>query len=151
MSQVGCFLQQFQMQHFCCFISQLLKKTTATVFILGDKILSPVHFESKTFSKGYLVDEVFSNPLNRFLTLPGPTSWIGWFSQWGGAWKIHERVVWDPLLLFRSYTLLIWKILSWNLKNWMKFWDLKIWWKLIFSLDLRVWKVVTGGDAFPSS
>ena len=73
------------MQHFCCFISQLLKKTTATVFILGDKILSPVHFESKTFSKGYLVDDVFSNPLNRFLTLPGPTYWIGWFSQGGGG------------------------------------------------------------------
>ena len=60
------------MQHFCCFISQLLEKATATVFILGEKILSPVHFEYKTFSEGYLVDEVFSNPLNRFLTLPGP-------------------------------------------------------------------------------
>ena len=77
--------QHFQMQHFCCFISQLLKKTTATVFILGDKILSPIHFEYKTFSKGYLVDEVFSNPLNRFLTLTGPTYWIGWLSQGGGG------------------------------------------------------------------
>ena len=86
MSQVGCF-QHFQMQHFCCFI-------TATVFILGDKILSPIHFEYKTFSKGYLVDEVFSNPLNRFLTLAGPTYWIGWLSQGGGgAWKIHVGVV----------------------------------------------------------
>ena len=45
------------------------KIAIATVFILGDRILSPIHFEYKTFSKGYLVDEVFSNPLNRFLTL----------------------------------------------------------------------------------
>ena len=73
MSEVGCFFNIFKMQHFCCFISQLLEKATATVFILGEKILSPVHFEYKTFSEGYLVDEVFSNPLNRFLTLPGPT------------------------------------------------------------------------------
>ena len=76
MSEVGCFFNIFKMQQFCCFISQLLEKATATVFILGEKILSPVHFEYKTFSEGYLVDEVFSNPLNRFLTLPGPTYWI---------------------------------------------------------------------------
>ena len=84
------------MQHFCCFISQLLKKTTATVFILGDKILSPIHFEYKTFSKGYLVDDVFSNPLNRFLTLPGPTYWIGLFSQGGGAGKSMKELSETP-------------------------------------------------------
>ena len=87
MSEVGCFFNIFKMQHFCCFISQLLEKATAAVFILGEKILSPVHFEYKTFSEGYLVDEVFSNPSNRFFTLPGPTYWIGWFSQ-GGGWAL---------------------------------------------------------------
>ena len=74
MSKVGCFLTFSKCSIFLALIiSQLLEKTTATVFILGEKILSPVYFEYKTFSEGYLVDEVFSNPLNRFLTLPGPT------------------------------------------------------------------------------
>ena len=62
------------------------------VFILGDRGYPAVHFEYKTFSKGYLVDEVFSNPLNRFLNLPGPMYWNGWFSQGGGPGKSMKEL-----------------------------------------------------------
>ena len=60
----------------------------------------------------------------------------------GGAQRppleIHEGVVWDPLLLFRSYTSIkieiTWGISGRNLKNWVRFHDLKIWRNRDFAL-----------------
>ena len=52
--------------------------------------------------------------------------------------EIHEGVVWDPLLLFRSYTSIkieiTWGISGRNLKNWVRFHDLKIWRNWDFAL-----------------
>ena len=53
-------------------------------------------------------------------------------------WKIHEGVVWDPLLLFRSWTSIkieiTWGISGRNLKNWVRFHYLKIWRNWDFAL-----------------
>ena len=56
--KIGCLYQSNEIQHFYCFATQLVKKTTAMVFIEGDRGYPTVRFEYKMASERYLVTEI---------------------------------------------------------------------------------------------
>ena len=66
---------------------------------------------------------------NLALTPSSPTSGRGLLARGGPQgppYKVNEGVVLDPNMLFREMKLTC-KKLDKNLKNWVRFWDLKIW------------------------